>query len=255
MCKKGVVGYDELLNNLLEVYKTGITKILGGRGHIEQAMQRVFWNNIIPQLNTWKSHAKEGKQTEKALLRFTINHLMELLEEDGEFCFTEEMFIAPPVSSGVKTGSIVKRKDIEQYYIILSPACDLAIRQCGTCNTDRYLLCKIEDFEEIKNHVLSGTSGQKERVNRLSRLLANNLNNYYHWLPKGHEFPGGIINLRNCMAITKDDFNASFDSPKIQVSKHFIKDIVSRYSAYYARQGQPDFDCKNIANTMLNNPQ
>jgi hypothetical protein len=253
VCKKGEVGYEELLNNFLEVYKTGITKILGGRGQIERAMQQVFCNNILPQLDTWKSYAKKGKQTEKALLRFTLNHLMELLEEDEEFCFTEEMYIAPPISSGIKTGSIVKKKDVEEHYIILSPSCDLTIRQNGACNTDHYLLCKIENFEEIKTLLLSSVSGRKDKGNKLCRLLANNQNNYYHWLPKGHGFLGGIINFRHCMTMTKADFNASFDGPKLQVSKHFIKDIVSRYSSYYARQGQPDFDCESIANAMLDN--
>ena len=251
VCKKGEVGYDELLDRLFEVHKTGITNILGGRGQIEQAMQHVFWENILPQLDTWKSYAKNGKQTEKALLRFTLNHLFELLEDDGEFCFTEEMYIAPPISSGIKTGSIIKKKNVEEYYIILSPSCDLAIRRDGTCNTDRYMLCRIEDFGEIKTRLLIGASGQRDKENKLRKLLANNQNNYYHWLPKGHEFPGGIINFRQCMAVTKDSFSSMFDGPKIQVSMQFVKDIVARYSVYYARQGQPDFDCEDIAKTML----
>lgn len=251
ICKKGEVGYDKVLDSLLEVHKTGITKILGGRGEIEEAMNKVFWQNILPQLGIWKSYAKNGKQTERALLRFTLNHLMELLEEDSEICFTEEMYINPPISSHMRTGSIVKRKTPEEYYIVLSPACDLTIRQEGKCNTDYYLLCKIESFAEIKDKILNGATSERDKKNRVTRLLGNKKNNYYHWLPKGHKFPSGVINFRQCMSVPKDSFDQLFNAPTLQVSKHFIKDIISRYSAYYARQGQPDFDYESLSNEIL----
>ena len=53
------------------------------------------------------------------------------------------------------------------------------------------------------------------------------------------------------MTMTKVDFSSSFEEPIIQVSMHFVKDIVARFSSYFARQGQPDFDCKFIAKKML----
>ncbi|MFQ2549269.1 hypothetical protein ACK305_18520, partial [Aeromonas caviae] len=38
------------------------------------------------------------------------------------------------------------------------------------------------------------------------------------------------------------ELSSQYDKPLIQISPAFVKDIVSRFSSYYARQGQPDID-------------
>jgi hypothetical protein len=43
-------------------------------------------------------------------------------------------------------------------------------------------------------------------------------------------------------AFKPSEFKNKFKKPKIQISVAFTKDIVSRFSSYYARQGQPNFD-------------
>src|SRR5690349_2391933 len=45
---KGETGYDELLDIFCTTFDTGITKILGGHGYLEQTMDRIFWTSIIP---------------------------------------------------------------------------------------------------------------------------------------------------------------------------------------------------------------
>ena len=79
----------------------------------------------------------------------------------------------------------------------------------------------------------------------------NNLSGYYHWLPPTKGFPGGVINFRKSMAVSAEKFNDEFEPPEIQVSSQFIKDIVHRFSAFYARQGQPDFDFDELAMSLL----
>ena len=37
-------------------------------------------------------------------------------------------------------------------------------------------------------------------------------------------------------------------SSKIQISPSFVKDIVARFSSYYARQGQPNIDFTKFMN-------
>lgn len=247
--KKGENGLDEILDDLIQIYDTGLTKIFGGRGHIENTMNEIFWKNILPQLDSWKSHVEQGEKTEKALLRFTINHLLELLNDDTDICYPEEMYITPVISENIRTGSVVINNIEQKKYIVMSPACDLVCHN-GNFNTDRILLCEIEDYNSVKDQALDGITKTDKKQRKLNQLLKNNFTDYHHWLPPTSAFSGGFINFRWIIALDKTDFKAAFDSPQVQVSSHFIKDVVSRFSSYYARQGQPDFDFNTISKNM-----
>ncbi len=258
---KGEIGYDELFDLFYLAYDTGITKILGGRGYLEDAMSRVYWNNILPQFEDWKSYRTRGKDTEKALLRFIINHIVELIDEDTEKYFLEEMYIAPVISSSIKTGGIVKKLGTDQCYVILSPACDLALHK-GNFKTDRIMVCLIEKTDmnlvqnarkDIETEVLEADDEERKKIKSdqiekgkrtLDQLQGNNFP-YFHYLPKTRVFHGGFVNFRKIETLLPSEFKKVFEDPLAQISSAFTKDIVARFSSYYARQGQPDFDFDN----------
>ncbi len=230
---KGETEYYELLDRFWDIYNTGLTRIMGGRGLIEQRLSEVFLKNLQPQIPTWVSYgAENSERTEKALLRYTLNHLLQLLDEDEEPCFSEEVYIYPSMLDRITTGSIVTEND--QWFVVLSPACDLVPRgENGVLNTDSILLVEVERV----NKVLGG-SKSKSKV----RELCTNRRTYYHWLPPTDFFQGGILNFRKLTTLDEDVFDEKFGKPTIQISLSFVKDIVSRFSSYYARQGQPDID-------------
>ena len=266
---KGETGLDEILNDLIQIYDTGLTKIFGGRGDIENAMNNVFWDNILPQLDSWKSHVERGADTEKALLRLTMNHLLEHLDKNSDHCIPEEMYVIPPFSSQIKTGCIIKNKESDDYYVVLSPACDLAIHN-GSIKTNRILVCMIEKYKigllknAMKNLTIKIsddddgiTIDNKNRKmqnaeNLLTQLPQNNYSNFYHYLPQTSKFEGGIIDFRKIDTYKPTDFKSNFDDPDVQISMAFTKDIVARFSSYYARQGQPDFDFDTLADDLKN---
>ena len=232
-----------------KIHDTGLTRIMGGTGLIEQQLSEVFLKNLLPQIDTWISYAEiyartDPERTEKALLRYTLNHLLQLLEDDREDYFPEEVYLYPPVldevttKSKLTTGSMVKANN--RWFVVLSPACDLIRRgENGVRNTDRILLGKIERIEEA----LDGNTG-KGKVTE----LCTNKHTYHHWLPETDFFEGGVLNFRKLVSLKEDDFEERFGKPIIQISPFFVKDIVSRFSSYYARQGQPDIDRTTINN-------
>jgi hypothetical protein len=236
--KKGEVEYSTIFDKFIEIYDTGITKILGGRGAIENILGRVFQKNILPQRNAWIKYGKEDSaRTEKSILRYTLNHLLLLLDED-ELFFPEEVYIYPPVSDQLYTGSIVKKK-IEAkerpLFVILTPACDLVIRKNGNFKTDRILLSEIDDLE------LYNEKG------KIEKRINNSLELYLHWLPKTLEFKGGFLNFRKIVTVTAEEYNDLYEKPFIQIAPSFVKDIVSRFSSFYARQGQPNIDTHDFS--------
>ena len=250
--KKGEADYQtDILDTFLDIYNTGLTRIIGGRGKIEQTLSEVFLKNLLPQLEKWKNYGQSDTQrTEKALLRFTLNHLVQVLDDDEDQCFPEEVYIYPPLSNGLKTGSIIKKKDGEGLRVILSPACDLVIRKDGNFKTDHILLVDIEEANAIIATVLNlnkiTNKGKKENKLKLKNVFGNNYTDYFHWLPETDFFNGGFLNFRKITTCTKDELGDIYDPQHIQISPHFVKDILSRFSSYYARQGQPDIDQTKI---------
>ena len=263
--------YESDLLLFQQIREIGLTDIIGGRGQIEQQLHKVFLDNLLPQIDTWISYGEtykeiDPKRTERALLRYTLNHLFQYLEEDKDNleedknkCFPEEVYLYPPIPKKITTGSMVKEDN--QWFVVLSPACDLVIRN-GQINTERILFVAVEKEADIVdkacNRLKKITNDEKreeEKNDILQKLSGNNRAFYYHWLPPvkfnisegGHlDFEGGFLNFRKLEALPLKKFKTRFKDPSIQISPFFVKDIVSRFSSYYARQGQPDIDNKDF---------
>lgn len=267
--RKGRIEHEKILDRFWDIYNTGLTHIMGGRGKIETTLNQVFLENLKPNRKRWISYAEgeeeNSERTQKALLRYTLNHLLQLLEDDREDYFPEEVYLYPPVldevttRSKLTTGSIVKENN--QWFVVLSPACDLITGRGGQF-TERILFVEIEKEADIVNKALNRLQRitdeeekQKVKEDILQRLSRNNHCFYYHWLPPVNfkfsgggslDFDGGFLNFRKSEALSKRKFRTKFRDPLIQISPFFVKDIVSRFSSYYARQGQPDIDSEEF---------
>ena len=252
---KGEINYYEILDRFWNIYETGLTHIMGGRGKMEEFLSEVFKRNIFPQIDKWIEHSKQNGQdkTQRALTRYTLSHLYHLLDDGQEHFFPEEFYLCPPMSEGITTGSIIKKNASEQPFVVLSPACDLVKRSDGEFKTDRILLVEIEQEDNIMDQALKEINKmpdnrrKKEKMReKIEEVFKNNYTYYYHWLPKTDFFSGGFLNFRKLKALDKDCFAEEFGKPLIQISPSFVKDIVSRFSSFYARQGQPDIESKDF---------
>lgn len=240
--KKGEIAYYDIINELYNIHLTGLTKIMGGKGEIEKFLSHIFIENLLPQSGSWSKYGSDNQErTEKALLRHALNHLMLLLDNDVDKCYPEEMYINPPTSDRINTGCILRKQDSDKYFIVMNPACDLAERNNGGCNTDRALLVEIQNLTDIFPS-FNFTDLSKSNKHELDKIYKNNKSGYYHWLPRVVFFNGGVINFRMITTHTEAVLSSQFTKPLIQISPAFVKDIVSRFSSYYARQGQPDID-------------
>lgn len=255
---KGEIQYKKIIEQFWDIYRTGLTKIMGGRGVIEKTLAMIFTRNLLPALvknpssesnivkTNWVKYAEfDADRTEKALLRYTLNHLLQHLDNDVSFCYPEEMYISPPINNRINTGCILNNKMSGQYYIVMNPACDLAERSTGGCNTDRALLVEIQPIKDIYPN-FNWNNLSKQDKNELKKTYKNNKSLYYHWLPETNFYSGGVINFRRVSSYTEEDLNNLFNNSMVQVSAPFLKDIISRFSSYYARQGQPDIDINSI---------
>ena len=239
-------GNAQLLNRFWRIHETGLTRILGGRGLIENKLGQVFRQNLLPQIEQWEKYGEvDSNRTESALLRHTLNHLIQLIDEEVELSFPEEFYIYPPLTRTIHTGSIVQEDNGNKRFVIMSPDCDLIVRPDGNRNTKKILIVEINSpvalFPWFDTSSLNDLSSSKK--GELRSALKNNKANYYHCLPKTEFTPLGFMNFRSVRATEEEDFYEEFKTPhELQISPPFVKDIVSRFSSYYARQGQPDID-------------
>ena len=233
---KGKHGFDEVLDYLWGIYQTGLTRIMGGRGLLEEQLDRVFEANLLPLLDQWIDYgAADAKRTEHALLRFALGHLVASLEGDETPCYPEEVYLAPPLEDALTTGTVVRGKEDRARYVVMTPACDLVVR-------DRKSKAKSVVLVEIvsEGDVFGSLTGNsRDRRRRQERLRGNSEDHCYHWLPMSRHVDGGFVDFRRLHTISMEVLNGDFERPHVQISPSFIKDIVSRFATFYARQGQP----------------
>ena len=243
-------GYGELLDRFWRINNTGLTRILGGKGIIESKLSEVFSRNILPQIERWEKYGEtDPARTETALLRYALNHLIQLIDEDIERYYPEEFYLYPPPSENIRTGSILTEKGSVRHFAVMSPDCDLVIRAGGTQNTDRVLLVEVVSPEVLFNWFgcEAPSALGRDRKERFKSTLENSGPRYVHCLPGTDFFPLAFLNFRSVSTVGMDEIGQKFQLPPgVQISPPFVKDIVARFSSYYARQGQPDIDFADL---------
>jgi Response regulator containing CheY-like receiver, AAA-type ATPase, and DNA-binding domains len=253
----------EVLKEMIDIYKTGITKIMGRKGIVEKTLQEVFWENIAVSMEYWKTEIEdESKIIEKILSRHILAHLSERLKltEEGEFekCHPAEVYIMPPIKRDFFTGDILKNITSGEYFLILTPACDMVLRKQKngegwvTCrNADKIILAKLVEFtrvEEVSKYIENRSNTKKGEV---EKYIRNTKRERYHYLPSfGFRIPGFLVDFQDINRIKPEKITnyervASVDEP-------FLKDIIARFTSYYARQGSPDFDMDTIFKKLIN---
>ena len=238
---KGENSYDQIFDHFWDTFNTGLTKILGGRGLIEQHLHEIYEKCLVPNLQGWIQYGRRNPElTERAILRHALNHMQQLLTDDTEACFPDEVYLTPPLTDQIRTGSIISDNEGNNF-AVLSPACDLAIRTNGDMNTDTILIAGIES--DLKLFPLNEEGMRSNSVRSRFESARRNTTNNLHYLPQTSVFQGGFLNFRHISAIPKQTFSDQFPSPpQLQISQPFIKDIMARFSSYYARQGQPEIN-------------
>jgi len=250
--------FKTILSELVEIYKTGITKILGRKGKIENYLTSIFWNHLSNSMDLWvKDKTRTPDEKQKSLLRYILMYIQEYLEINDNSEFEDyhpaEIYITPPVKNKVFTGDIVISKENGNRFIILTPSCDLAQGKAKLI-----LLVSIESitggiFNEKVSIIRKGKSkpeviSESELI--LKKLISNSFSNKYHYLPEYKNIESGLINFQKINTISIKDLADKY-AIIAATNSSFTKDIVARFSYYYSRQGSPDFNVDEIYNSLF----
>lgn len=248
--------FKEILSEIVEIYKTGITNILGKKGEIDNYLNNIFWNHLSSSLDLWTNDKKRSpEEKQKSLLRYTLLHLQEYLDinssGDLEKYHPAEFLITKPIKPNIFTGDILETKQNKRC-IVLTPACDIDLKN-GKRKADKILTINIinpNDIDpEFSNPEMSG--GKKSKI---SQILKNS-NPRYHCIPSSKDFSIGIIDFQDKQTTHSDSLDKAIEDARTEriatISHPFLKDVIARYSNYYSRQGSPDFDSDEIYNSLF----
>jgi hypothetical protein len=255
-------GVSEVLVRLATIYSSGVLRIVGSDGIIEQALTVVFWTHLAKTLSFWSKQAEPGPKRQARLLRFVLTHLLQKLEvgESGDLddYYPDEMYIIPPMREEWQTGDIAVRKRDDTKFVVLTPACDLAQSKAKNIQ-----IVQIEHFGEgIMASLVGAWRSSKQKVDsdntsadetvafeaasaELMRIMGNGYSARYHFLPPCQTFAGGLINFQKINSYTFKEFGSEFVKEGT-LAPSFVKDVVARFATYYARQGQPSFENEQI---------
>ena len=248
--------FKNILSELVDIYQTGITNILGRKGEIENYLTSIFWNHLSNSMELWvKDKTRTPEEKQKSLLRYTLSHIQEYIDEDIEKYHPSEFYITAPIKTNIFTGDIVSYQD--NRFLVLTPSCDILKRTDGNRNANRILFCKIitlNDGVENFNLLNSKTSENNKNRKRLNSFIENKKQNY-HFIPKSNLIDAGLIDFQDKLTIESDKVEELLVSKEMiriaTVSSPFIKDIISRFTNYFSRQGSPDFNVSEIYNSLF----
>lgn len=250
--------YDEIIQRFKKIADTGINQILGDKGIIEKKLFDIFQKEILPNIDSWIS-CQTNRDLKEPLTRHAINYLQHIIDTKHEDYLSVEFYLNPKIinpeseseSESVQTGAIYEDNDQKNYFVI-TPACDLTnnktdyIQFIPIINKSDYINAQ-EGFDfETKQYTPSMELREYKGTKKSTlKTCFGNKRAHIHYFPKVSTiFDGGFINFRNIQSIERAKLTDY--KKKLQVSPQFVKDIVARFSSYYARQGQPELSDKKF---------
>ncbi|MDR3625931.1 MAG: hypothetical protein P4L45_03825 [Ignavibacteriaceae bacterium] len=237
---------SDIIDEIVEFYYSGIDELFGKDGklleQINSSLHELFWERIA---NNWEYLVQ--KITDPMIrLKVIEKQLIIILKEKmeiGDLGFDKsepfEMYIIPPIRKHYYTGDIILKDDT--HFIILSPACDMEIRKGDKPEIENVVIGKLS---QIKDHSYTKScwkdgSFQDSKEGLVENLIRSKKGDY-HLLPPFRDKMGFILDFSNVSSVP---YNNLVNYKRIAtVTEPYLKNIISRFSNYFNRLGQPDFD-------------
>lgn len=238
---RGEVDIITILDDLLKLYDTGLTKILNRKGILDKVMDEIFLKyseNLVKNLQ--ENNNLEPEEKENIMSRFCATIISEKLKHLSPKYHPCEIYFTPPLKKDLTTGDILIEKASGKKRIVLTPACDLEIRADGKRKVNNILIAGIESIDYIYEN---DNPNNKSKKNIIKDLQAKKHKNYYEYLPINNQ-DGQAINFSDllCLPIAKitEDYNR-----ESSLNETFLKEIIFNFSKYYGRQGIPEIHKKS----------
>lgn len=255
--KKGECGYDEIFKTFELSWRIGLSRILGNTGKLEECLKRIFDHGIVPNFRFWGEYAKlsGSEETERALARHVALQLHDMLDGDNDKFAPHEFYVTnfENPRKFVKAGDLLEKSS--NYYVVITPPCDLVVRESTKRpKSDTILLGLLENAKKHLSVIEKCTTKRLKKAGKsdaeIGRIVSENINSvknnrhclYYHYVPCALGLPEMILDFRKLIVVSHSEIEKEYSQVGLRISPTFFRDVLSRFSAYYGRQGQPELN-------------
>ena len=241
------VTYKDLIDEIYLLLQSEITQLVHSlKNNIHHAMQELYWSHIAHNWDYWSKTIADGGQREKIVSRYLSSILVEklnLIEDGFDKSNVAEMFFIPPIKSDYYTGDIIEMN--REFYLIINPACDMVTRKDGKRSAENIVLLKLVSILNIprfKEHFEKPSNSKRGEI----KEFLKNKNDRYHYIPSYSKIENFLIDFEGISTVAPNYLSEHKPSRIASITEPFLKNILTRFSNYYNRLGQPDFDVEAL---------
>lgn len=228
---------------------------------IEEEFKKYFWGIIQPQNNIFKPESDDFslgymllRNMADTLSRDNIRQLLgdDTIKEDK--VHPMEFYIYPTdTTTEYQTGEIIKNKETNEIFVILTPSCDLVERvKKGVAgrNASFVLLVKTTKLTDTIEYQTFLENPIKDNKNKVDSLIRNNTRDRYFFLPQTPFIENRVIDFQNKEIVSYEQLCAKFERIA-KLDNPYAQSMAATHARYYNRIGCPDIDSEYIINGLL----
>ena len=244
---------ESLLSEIERLTKHNLP-LLKGKVHafIEDEFKKYFWGTIHPKNNIFKPEA-DDLSLGYMLLRnmadtLSRDNIRQLLEDDTikeDKVHPMEFYIYPTdTTTEYQTGEIIKNKETDEIFVILTPSCDFIKRGTSERKVDHILLLKTILLTETKEYKRYNKDKDKY-TESLKQFINSSKGDRYFFLPQTPFIENRVIDFQNKEIVSYEQLCANFERIA-KLDNPYAQSMSATYTRYYNRIGFPDIDCDYI---------
>lgn len=244
---------ESLLSEIERLTKHNLP-LLKGKVHafIEEEFKKYFWGIIQPQNNIFKPESDDFslgymllRNMADTLSRDNIRQLLgdDTIKEDK--VHPMEFYIYPTdTTTEYQTGEIIKNKETNEIFVILTPSCDFIKRGTSERKVDYILLLKTILLTETKEYKRYNQNKDKY-TESFKQFINSSKGDRYFFLPQTPFIENRVIDFQNTEIVSYEQLCANFER-RAKLDNPYAQSMLATYTRYYNRIGFPDIDCDYI---------
>lgn len=258
---------NDLLSNNLILLKIKLNE------YTKECLREYLWGFVYPKWNEFNK-IKDNVSLNYLIIRrlaysLSKDQIFKLLElEDHTHkLHPMEFYVCPPISEEYETGDILKLND--SYFVVLTPSCDLELREDGHRKATRVMLSKCELLTDnikyikymeaksnLSNCVLSPDSPGYKTIQTQFNNCKTNLEyiikphgaDRYFFLPKTFFIENLIIDFEKIITV---EYTELINYIKIaKIDDPIAQSMISSFIRWYNRVGFDDIDMVSVINNL-----
>lgn len=248
---------ESLLSEIERLTKHNLP-LLKGKVHafIEEEFKKYFWGIIQSQNNIFKPESNDFslgymllRNMADTLSRDNIRQLLgdDTIKEDK--VHPMEFYIYPTdTTTEYQTGEIIKNKETDEIFVILTPSCDFIKRGTSERKVDHILLLKTILLTETKEYKRYNNDKEKY-AESLKQFINSSKGDRYFFLPQTPFIENRVIDFQNKEIVSYEQLCAKFERIA-KLDNPYAQSMAATHARYYNRIGCPDIDSEYIINGL-----